>query len=530
MKKTITLLLVLLLQPQLGLAQTKTKLGSYEMITQAQMRDYLEFIASDELEGRDTPSKGLDIAAKFIATNLSRWGVEPAGDDGTYFQKIEMKHSRAIASETTATLNGKTYKYGEDFIFNGESADIDAALCFAGHGWYIPSQNINPYEKLDVKDKLVIVYEGFPKGVSFRDSGKFGTDFMPPAMYAAKYGAKGVIYVPSYQSLAFWQRLSQNATEKGRTAFIEEGASTSIPQIVISVRLLADLFQGEKASAQAIFNNATPDIEPFTFSPQKRLRLSLRAKTEKVYTKNVLGIVRGSDPKLNQEYVALGAHYDHVGIGNPIGEDAIYNGADDDGSGTVALMAMAEAFAKGVRPKRSLLFVWHTAEEKGLRGSKYFVEHPTVPLQQIVAQLNIDMIGRSRAENDKPANQNLSSKDEVYVIGSRMLSSELGNLSEQVNNNFLKLTFNYKYDDPADPNRFFYRSDHYNYAKKGIPIIFYFTGVHEDYHRPSDHVEKIDFEKMEKITRTIYATALELGNRPIRPSIDKQLSTQEQED
>ncbi len=527
MKKTIAFLLALLLQTGLAQTKTKPKFGNYEMITQSQMRDYLEFIASDELEGRDTPSKGLDIAAKFIATNLSRWGVEPAGDDGTYFQKIEMKHSRAIASETTATLNGKVYNYGEDFIFSGESADLDANLCFAGHGWYIPSQNINPYEKLDIKDKFVIVYEGFPKGISLRDSRKFSTDFMPPAMYAAKHGAKGVIYIPGYQSLAFWQRLSQNAIEKGSTTFVEEG-TISIPQIVISVRLFSDLFQGEKVPAHAIFNNATPDIEPFTLSPQKRLRLSLRAKTEKIYTKNVLGIVRGSDPKLNHEYVALGAHYDHVGIGNPIGEDAIYNGADDDGSGTVALMAMAEAFAKGIKPKRSLLFVWHTAEEKGLRGSKHFVEHPTVPLQQIVAQLNIDMIGRSRVENDKTANQNLSGKDEVYVIGSKMLSSELGNLNEQVNSSFLKLTFNYKYDDPADPNRFFYRSDHYNYAKKGIPVIFYFTGVHEDYHRPSDHVEKIDFDKMEKITRTIYATALELGNRPTRPSIDKQLNIEQE--
>lgn len=520
MRGVMTILLLTLLQLQPGLAQTKQKFGNYEMITQAQMRDYLEFIASDELEGRDTPSRGLDIAAKFIATNLSRWGVEPAGDDGTYFQKIEMKQSRVLPSETVATLNGKEYRYGKDFIVSGESADIDGSLCFASHGWYIPSKNINPYEKLDIKDKFVIVYEGFPKGITFRDlNGKFGVDFMPPSMYASQHGAKGIIYVPGYQALAFWERLSKNPVERGRVTFVNSSTDVYIPQITVSVEMLTDLFQGERVPAQAVFNN-TDTIEPFTLLPQKRLKLSLKANTERLYTRNVIGIVRGSDPKLSSEYVALGAHYDHVGIGNPIDGDAIYNGADDDGSGTVALMAMAEAFAKGIRPKRSLLFVWHTAEEKGLRGSDYFVEHPTVPLQQIVAQLNIDMIGRSRVD-DKPANQNLSGKDEVYVIGSRMLSTELGNLSEQVNRAFLNLTFNYKYDDPADPNRFFYRSDHYNYARKGIPIIFYFSGVHEDYHRPSDHIEKIDFQKMEKITRTIYATALELGNRPTRPIVDK---------
>lgn len=520
----IALLLALLLQPQLGLAQkkrTEHRFGNYEMITEAQLRDYLEFIASDELEGRDTPSRGLDIAAKFIAVHLSRWGVEPAGDDGTYFQKIEMKQSRVLPSETLAIINGTKYTYGEDFIVNGESTDIDAALCFASHGWYIPSKGVNPYEKLDIRDKFIIVYEGFPKGITFKELGQFGVDFMPPSMYAAQHGAKGVIYVPSYQALAFWNRLSKNPVERGKVTFASSDTDIAIPQITVSVKMLTDLFQGESVSAQAIFNSTTADsIEPFSLLPQKRLQLSIKAKTERLYTRNVLGIVRGTDPKLNNEYIAFGAHYDHVGIGNPMDGDTIYNGADDDGSGTVALMAIAEAFAKGVRPKRSLLFVWHTAEEKGLRGSSYFVEHPTVPLQQIVAQLNIDMIGRSRID-DKAANKNLSGKDEVYVIGSKMLSTELGNLSEQVNRAFLNLTFNYKYDDLADPNRFFYRSDHYNYAKKGIPVIFYFNGVHEDYHKPSDHVEKIDFQKMEKITRTIYATALELGNRPTRLVVDK---------
>jgi Zn-dependent M28 family amino/carboxypeptidase len=191
------------------------------------------------------------------------------------------------------------------------------------------------------------------------------------------------------------------------------------------------------------------------------------------------------------------------------------------------VMAIAEAFAKGLAPKRSILFVWHCGEEKGLWGSRYFTEYPTVPLNQIVTQLNIDMIGRSKKIGDtNPKNAELTGPNEIYVIGSKMMSTELGEVSEAVNKSFLKLSFNYKYDDPKDPNRFFFRSDHFNYAQKGIPIIFYFDGVHEDYHQPSDSPDKIDYQKMEKVARTIYVTGLTIANLPARPKVDKQLPSE----
>jgi Zn-dependent M28 family amino/carboxypeptidase len=240
---------------------------------------------------------------------------------------------------------------------------------------------------------------------------------------------------------------------------------------------------------------------------------------------------RGSDPKLKDEYVALGAHYDHVGTSSK-GPDRVFNGADDDGSGTTALLGVAEALSRGqVKTKRSVLFVWHAGEERGLLGSDFFTTFPTVPLDRIIAQLNIDMIGRSRAPGDtSAANASLTGPNEVYVIGSKMMSTDLGELSERVNKGFLDLSFNYKYDDPDDPSRFFFRSDHYNYARKGIPIIFYFSGVHEDYHKPSDEVSKIDFTKMEKVTRTVYATLLALADAPSRPKVDKSLPPQLTED
>ena len=185
---------------------------------------------------------------------------------------------------------------------------------------------------------------------------------------------------------------------------------------------------------------------------------------------------------------------------------------------------MAEAFAKGPRPKRSILFVWHAGEEKGLWGSEYFTTFPTVPLKQVVAQLNIDMIGRSkRAGDTNPANAMLTGPEEIYVIGSRMMSDELAAKSVSVNDAYLNIRYNYHYDEPNDPERLFYRSDHCNYARKGIPIIFFFDGVHEDYHRPGDSPDKIDYMKMQKIARTVFILASELANAPARPVVDKQI-------
>jgi Zn-dependent M28 family amino/carboxypeptidase len=282
--------------------------------------------------------------------------------------------------------------------------------------------------------------------------------------------------------------------------------------------------QGEKVDYETIKKQMNEGAVAGAFDLNKRAEFTVAAKVDTLSTQNVVGVIEGSDPQLKNEYVAVGAHYDHVGMRATGDGDRIFNGADDDGSGTVATMAIAEALAKGPRPKRSVIFVWHAGEEKGLWGSEYFAENPAVPINQIITQLNIDMIGRSKKEGDtKPLNANLTGPNEIYVIGSKVMSTELGALSEEVNNSFLKLAFNYKYDAPNDPERFFFRSDHYNYAKKGIPIIFYFSGTHEDYHRPSDTADKIDYQKMEKVTRTIFATMWKLASAPSRPKVDKQL-------
>lgn len=503
--------------------------GNIEGITGQQMKDYLTFIASDELEGRDTPSRGLDIAALYIATQLSRWGVKPAGDNGTYFQKIPLGLSKVDAANTKVSLNTQNYTYGEDFLAQPSSGTASGNMVYASHGWVIKSKNINAYQGIDVKDKIIIVTNTPPKGITFGDlKGPEGGDWSTAAAYAQANGAKGVIYLSTFNFLSNWQLNHRNQTEKGQLSFGSDGGQAKIPMVSISPRILNALFQGEKMSGQALYARmlANEPVDGFDLNPNKKISLSVAYKNQTIYTQNVVGIFEGSDPVLKNEYIGVGAHYDHDGIKDPINGDAIWNGADDDGSGTVAVMAMAEAFAKGKqRPKRSILFVWHAAEEKGLWGSEYFANNPTVPINSIATMLNIDMIGRSQVPGDEnhPVNKGMKKPDEVFVVGSKMMSTELGELSESINKSFLNMKFNYRYDDPNDPERLFFRSDHFNYALKGIPIIFYTDGEHVDYHQPTDSIEKIDFAGMEKITRTIFALGWDLANRPARVKVDKPL-------
>jgi hypothetical protein len=500
-----------------------------EAITANQLRDYLTFIASDELEGRDTPSRGLNTAAKFLAVNLSRWGIKPAGDNGTYFQKIELRRSKINVAQSWVDINGQKFWHGKDFLGTGADGTLSGKLVFVGYGYRLPKKNFNAFEGVDVKGKIIVKYAGLPKFISNADfTGKMGEDWDGATSYGTRNGAVGILLIPDFQTLAAWEQTQRFQSGSGSVQvekFIN-ATTPSLPTITLSPRAVLSLFQDEKMNGNSVMNAlaGSDSIAGFEFAEAKKVSITLTNVVEKEWTQNVVGILEGSDASLKKEYVAVGAHYDHIGVGTAVDGDSIRNGADDDGSGTVSVLSIAEALVKGPRPKRSVLFVWHAGEEKGLWGSRYFVNNPTVPLKDIITQLNIDMVGRSKKEGDSnPRNKELSGPNEVYVIGSQMMSSQLGYLSESVNRSFLNLKFNYTYDDPNDPNRFFFRSDHFNYAQKGIPIIFYFDGEHEDYHQRGDEVQKIDFEKMQKIARTIYAMAWELAGDLKRPKIDKEL-------
>ena len=325
-----------------------------------------------------------------------------------------------------------------------------------------------------------------------------------------------------------WERDTRRETTRGELVVDRlDPPVTRLPQIAAGARLINRLFEGEvengaKMSSRAARRDAGAS---FALDAAKVLSIDVPTIVRIEHTMNVVGIVEGHDSTLKDEYVALGAHLDHLGrvTGEkpPQGGDDINNGADDDGSGVVALVTMAGAVAKGPRPKRSLLFVWHTGEEYGSWGAKYFVAFPPVPVDHIVAQLNVDMIGRARYPGDSnPGDGQLTGPTEVYLVGSRRLSRELGDTCVAVNDAYMHLKFNYKYDAPDDPEKIYTRSDHYEYAQKGIPVAFFFTGLHGDYHRPSDEVGRIDFSKLQRVARTVLATAWTLGNAPARPRLD----------
>jgi hypothetical protein len=506
-----------------------------DTITANQMKDYLTFIASDEMEGRDTPSRGLDTTAKFLAMNLSRWGFKPAGDNGTFFQTIDLLRYRTDGGRTKAEFNNKPLNLGTDFV-PGSPGTVSGQLVFAGNGWFMKSKGFDAYKDVNPAGRIAVVFSipgALPRGATRADlSGKSGEDFMNPVEYARSKGVIGLIWVADSQYPANYMRNRQRLLDRGSVSvakFQPAVATPSLPSITISLDAAKALFDGEKDAESILSSGGANMPAPFLMSDQKKMMLNVASNTETVPTQNVVAVWEGGDPALKSEYVALGSHYDHVGSGcPPNGNDRICNGADDDGSGTTAMLAMAEALAKApTRPKRSVLFVWHCGEEKGLWGSRYFVEYPTVPLNAIVAQINMDMIGRAKADADtNTRNKDLTGPNAIYVIGSTMMSTELGEIVNTVNKSYLNLAFDTRYDDPKDPNRFFYRSDHYSYARKGIPIIFFFDGVHEDYHRAGDTADKIDYQKMEKVTRTIYMTTWEIANRAARLKVDKPLPAQ----
>ncbi len=499
--------------------------GNAEAITAGQLRHYLEFIASDALRGRDTPSAGLDSAAVYIASGLSRWGFEPAGDPGSFFQHVKLRRDIVVPDSCEVLVGDKRFTFDDGFIAKPIAGSSRGRLVYAGNGYVVQHKEINPYTGMDIRGAIVVVSAGRPSGVSFRDLRKneLGVSWESPQSYCAKHGAVGIIEIPAPSQSVKWQKTAHDAITTGTLVAValEDSNDEKLPQITASPELAAVLFGDETEEIRSRLGSGTadPDVAPFVLATRNTASIVVRTRTSFATTQNVVGILRGTDPKINRKYVALGAHYDHIGIGMPVAGDSIYNGADDDGSGTVALIAIAEAVAHGKRPRRSVLFVWHTGEEKGLYGSKFFTRFPTVPLENIVVLLNIDMIGRSRASGDS-TNTSLSGPDEVFVIGSNAMSTELGSISRWINSSYLRLNFNYKYDDTTDPMRLFFRSDHYNYAQKGIPIIFYFDGIHADYHKPSDSVDKIDFEKLEKVTRTIYATMWYVANASARPVVD----------
>jgi len=337
---------------------------------------------------------------------------------------------------------------------------------------------------------------------------------------AASRGASALIVIPPPFYMANWAQVSSYILRESATLPPpppSEGKSVPVLYAGPDLSKAFAKLMGKEESF--LMNPAAVTARPAAFAARGEIKIDVAVK-DAPQAYNVVGVLEGSDPKLKDEYVVFTSHYDHLKT-RENGE--VYNGADDDGSGTVAVLEIAQALAMGARARRSVLIVFHTGEEMGLLGSQFNTDYePAVPLAKLVAAFNIDMIGRSReADNNDPRDKQLTDKNSVYVIGADKLSTELNRISEQTNADTMRLRLDYAYNDENHPQQFYYRSDHYNYAKHGIPIIFYFTGVHRDYHMTTDDIEKIDFGKIERISRLILATGWRVANLDHRVTVDK---------
>ena len=525
-------------------------------INETDLKTWLTYLSSDELQGRRTYSEGLGIAAGYISAHLQQWGVKPGGDNGGYLQVVKVQGIRVNSrASVTVTVNGetRTFKDGEGITFSrqmgGKQTINGDEIVFAGYGLQIPDAKIDDYADVNPKGK-VLIYLG-SQGPSTTPANAFRL-LSARGRNAVEKGAVAVITQANPAAAGRGQAAPPPAAPAGgrgggRGAQADNGDFTTVqrydnivtPQLSADEAFLEFLFSGSDvkyAELKEIAAKRDP-LPRFTLKGAK-MTVNVDADYQAVRTQrtnNVVGIIEGTDPKLKDTFVVFGAHYDHTGYlegaapsgggQNPGGcqgqtrpdprpGDTINNGADDDGSGTVGLMALAKAFATGPKPKRSLLFVWHAGEESGLLGSRYHADHPVVPLDKIVAQLNIDMIGRNECDDPEKMNH-------VFVVGSDRISTELHNLNEEANASLSKpLSLDYALNDPADPQSIYTRSDHFSYASKGIPIIFFFTGLHKDYHFVTDEVSKIEFPKLARVTQLVYATAQKVANLDHAPARD----------
>jgi Zn-dependent M28 family amino/carboxypeptidase len=320
-----------------------------------------------------------------------------------------------------------------------------------------------------------------------------------------------------------------------------------VPSVTAGLAMTNSIFQGEKLSAQQVFYGAGSNArqDSFELTAAKKISLKVAIKSETNHSQNVIAILEGGDPVLKNEYVVISAHPDHIGLAAPLPDGHnVNNGADDDGSGCAGLLALARSYAegaaKGIRPKRSIVFAWLAGEEKGLWGSQYFTEFPFIDLTKVVANLNMDMIGRTKGPGftDSDATHVLVNPGEILLVGPNISSDDLEKTIETVNASYQKMTLNHFYDvtapdathDNLGPQprgqRIFYRSDHYNFAKMGIPIAFFTTGLHPDYHRATDTPDKIDYKQMQVVSKTMGAVAWVLATQAGRPGLNTKLPEQ----
>lgn len=466
-------------------------------ITPQDLKRHLTIIAGPEMEGRNTPSPGLEKAADYITQQFVNAGLTP-GNKGSFRQTYGLW--KDSVADMVLRINGRSFTVYTDFapyFFQSDNvSETFTNYVVAGYG--IVDENRDDYAGIDVKDKLVVLITGAPKNYTSSKTGRQSPAALSnKLMTALQKGAKAVMII----SERIPGRMNINTSYRPQMYQSRGGVST--PIFYINENVVSAVTGHSLQEVVAAFDKGS--VAPALHSGN--VELQYRSNRAEAFTSNIIGVVEGSDKK--DEYLVISAHYDHVG------KDAngnIFYGADDDGSGTVAVIEMAEAFAlakkAGKGPRRTVVFLAVSGEEKGLWGSEYYALNPVYPLNKTTANLNIDMIGRIGTDYLNQAD----AENYVYIIGDDKLSTDLTPITDMVNSKYTKLKLDRRYNGD-DPERFYYRSDHYNFARNGVPAIFYFNGVHADYHRITDTVDKINFELMAKRARLIFHTAWEMANR-----------------
>ena len=493
-------------------------------ITAADLRRHLTIIAADDMEGRETGQPGQKRAAEYLKNQFQQLGLPAIGEDGGYFQKIIF--ARQKWEEVALTVDGKAVRHLWDYASAPSANDsreqlaIDE-LVFLGYG--IDDDAYSDYDKADdLMGKHILIFAGEPQD---RDGNNIVTGSRQVSDWAdndkrkleiAK--AKGVATVfiidPDFRDNI---KEIRQETLDGRMRMADqlESDRTTANVVYLTPKLSRQILGKTGKKVVKARKKITKSGKSKPVEVPVNLSLTQRKETRELVGENILGYLEGVDPKLKDEVLVISAHYDHIGKKG----DNVFNGADDNGSGTSTILELAEAFVQakkqGLGPRRSVLFLLVSGEEKGLLGSEYYAAHPRFPLENTIADINVDMVGRvDKAHADNP--------EYIYVIGADRLSTELHDINERMNKTFTNLELDYTYNDEKDPNRYYYRSDHYNFAKNGIPSIFFFNGTHDDYHQASDTVDKINFDKMAKIGQLVFHTAWQLANQDRRIEVDVQ--------
>lgn len=536
-----------MMEKEASSTETSALLSYQDAITTDFLRSHLAAFAADSMEGRETAMPGQKKAAKYLSEQYAQLGLKPVGDNGSYLQKFD------LTATQTDSLVFQTYKINEDgtdeqinqsvnsknnsanFIrqFGGNEI-TNAEIVFAGFGIQNKSLGIDNLKGVDVKGKWLMVLGGDLPQVIGSDT--LYTDANERQFAQAWFRnllqkeVAGILAVSDTTAEEFEKSAKTNREGFGKPSGMKlayrglESGGPAWSYTVVSPSQAALLLNMKgPAKFDKMKKNITQNIKTFTPKATGYGLAQIPYVTDvALVSENVAALMEGADPQLKDEVVVLSAHYDHVGIGAPDSTgDAIYNGANDDGSGTIGVLGAARAFAKakenGVQPRRSILFLSVSGEEKGLLGSRYYSDHPIYPMEKTVANINTDMIGRVDPEHRESGNS-----DYVYIIGAEIISSQIDSLLKAGNARAGNLDLDMRYNDLEDPNQFYRRSDHWNFGRLGVPFVFFFNGVHEDYHRPSDEIEKMNFNLMTKTTRSMYAATVMVANADSAPKVDNQ--------